>query len=69
LCLGGLGLQVTHRPPAEVPVRPQVAYFILDLSTEHWRHALDEQGLAIYLPPPYQPGIVRLELFGIPAKS
>jgi type VI secretion system protein ImpJ len=24
----GLSLQVTHRPPAEVPVRPQVAYFL-----------------------------------------
>lgn len=65
----GLGLQVTHRPPAEVPVRPQVAYFILDGTGEHWRRALDEQGLAIYLPPPYHPNLLKLELFGIPAKS
>jgi len=27
----GLSLQVTHRPPAEVPVRPQVAYFLIDV--------------------------------------
>jgi type VI secretion system protein ImpJ len=65
----GLGLQVTHRPPAEVPVRPQVAYFVLDGTSEHWRRALDEQGLAIYLPPPYHPSLLKLELFGIPAKS
>ena len=65
----GLGLQVTHRPPAEVPVRPQVAYFILDGAGEHWRRALDEQGLAIYLPPPYHPSLLKLELFGIPARS
>jgi type VI secretion system protein ImpJ len=65
----GLGLQVTHRPPAEIPVRPQVAYFILDGTGEHWRRALDEQGLAIYLPPPYHPSLLKLELFGIPAKS
>ncbi len=64
----GLGLQVTHRPPAEVPVRPQVAYFILDGTSEHWRRAFDEQGLAIYLPPPYHPGLLKLELFAIPAK-
>jgi len=28
----GLGLQVTHRPPTEVPVRPKLAYFLIDVS-------------------------------------
>jgi type VI secretion system protein ImpJ len=65
----GLGLQLTHRPPAEVPIRPQVAYFVLDGAGDHWRRALDEQSLAIYLPPPYHPSQLKLELFGIPAKA
>jgi type VI secretion system protein ImpJ len=66
----GLGLQVTHRPPAEVPVRPKLAYFLIDVAggAEHWRQVLDERGLAIYLPPPYDPAQLKLELFAIPAK-
>lgn len=66
----GLGLQVTHRPPAEVPVRPKLAYFLIDVAggTEHWRHVLDERALAIYLPPPYDPAQLKLELFAIPPK-
>jgi type VI secretion system protein ImpJ len=67
----GLGLQVAHRPPAEVPVRPQVAYFLIDVTggAEHWRHVLNERSLAIYLPPPYDPAQVKLEIFAIPAKA
>ena len=67
----GLGLQVTHRPPAEVPVRPNLAYFFIDAAggTEHWRHVLDERSLAIYLPPPYDPAQLKLEIFAIPAKG
>ena len=67
----GLGLQVAHRPPAEVPVRPQVAYFLIDVAggAEHWRHILSERSLAIYLPPPYDPAQVKLEMFAIPAKA
>jgi type VI secretion system protein ImpJ len=66
----GLGLQITHRPPVEVPVRPQVAYFLIDLAggAEHWRRVVAERSLAIYLPPPYDPALLKLEIFGIPAK-
>ena len=67
----GLSLQVTHRPPAEVPVRPNVAYFLIDVAggAEHWRHVLGERSIAIYLPPPYDPAQVKLEIFAIPAKA
>jgi type VI secretion system protein ImpJ len=67
----GLALQVTHRPPAEVPVRPQVAYFLLDIAggAEHWRRVLDERSIALYAPPPYDPSLLKLELFGIPPKT
>jgi len=67
----GLGLQVTHRPPAEVPVRPNVAYFFIDVAggAEHWRRVLDERSLAIYLPPPYDPAQLKLEVLAIPAKA
>jgi type VI secretion system protein ImpJ len=67
----GLGLQVTHRPPAEVPVRPNVAYFLVDVAggAEHWRHVLGERSIAIYVPPPYDPAQLKLEMFAIPAKA
>jgi type VI secretion system protein ImpJ len=67
----GLGLQVAHRPPAEVPVRPHVAYFLIDVAAgaEHWRQVLGERSVAIYLPPPYDPAQLKLEIFAIPAKA
>ena len=67
----GLALQVTHRPPVEVPVRPNVAYFLIDTTggPDHWRRVLDERTIAIYVPPPYDPAQLRLEIFGIPAKT
>ena len=67
----GLSLQVTHRPPAEVPVRPNVAYFLIDVvgGAEHWRHVLGERSIAIYVPPPYDPTQLKLEMFAIPAKT
>ncbi|MGD0838478.1 MAG: type VI secretion system baseplate subunit TssK [Polyangia bacterium] len=65
----GVPLQVTHRPPAEIPVRPGVVYFLLDTSIDHWRHVLAERKVAIYAPPPFDPSQVKVELFGIPGKG
>jgi type VI secretion system protein ImpJ len=65
----GVPLQVTHRPPAEIPVRPGVVYFLMDTSIEHWRHVLAERKVAIYAPPPFDPSQVKIELFGIPSKG
>jgi len=67
----GLSLQVTHRPPAEVPVRPNVAYFFIDTAggAEHWRHVLNERAIAIYVPPPYDPAQLKLEIFAVPTRA
>ena len=65
----GVPLQVTHRPPAEVPVRPGVVYFLMDTSIDHWRHILAERKVAIYAPPPFDPSQVKIELYGIPSKG
>jgi type VI secretion system protein ImpJ len=65
----GVPLQVTHRPPAEIPVRPGVVYFLLDTSIDHWRHVLAERKIAIYAPPPFDPSQVKIELYGIPSKG
>lgn len=65
----GVPLQVTHRPPAEIPVRPGVVYFLMDTSIDHWRHILAERKVAIYAPPPFDPSQVKVELYGIPSKG
>jgi type VI secretion system protein ImpJ len=65
----GIPLQVTHRPPAEIPVRPGVVYFLMDTSIDHWRHVLAERKVAIYAPPPFDPSQVKVELYGIPSKG
>jgi type VI secretion system protein ImpJ len=65
----GVPLQVTHRPPAEIPVRPGVVYFMMDISTEYWRQILSEKKVAIYAPPPFDPSQVKVEVYGIPSKG
>jgi type VI secretion system protein ImpJ len=65
----GVPLQVTHRPPSEIPVRPGVVYFTMDISTEYWRAILAEKKVAIYAPPPFDPSQVKVEVFGIPSKG
>lgn len=65
----GVNLQVTHRPPPEIPVRAGVVYFLMDTSVEHWRHVLAERKVAVYAPPPFDPSQVKVEIYGIPSKG
>ena len=62
----GVPIQVTHRPPPEIPVRSGVTYFSLALQNDHWRQILEERTLGIYLPPPFDPSKVKIELLAIP---
>jgi type VI secretion system protein ImpJ len=62
----GVPVQATHRPPSEIPVRAGVTYFQLNLQSEYWRTALQEKNVAIYLPPPFDPARVKLELLAVP---
>lgn len=62
----GVPLQVTHRPPQEIPVKPGIVYFTLNLQSDHWRPVVDERAIAMYLPPPFDPTRAKLELYGIP---
>jgi type VI secretion system protein ImpJ len=65
----GVGLQVTHRPPPEIPVRQGVVYFLMDTSVEYWRQVLAEKKVAVYAPPPFDPSQVKVEIYGIPNKG
>jgi type VI secretion system protein ImpJ len=62
----GVPVQVTRRPPSEIPVRAGVTYFTLGLQSENWRPVLEERVVAIYLPPPLDPERVKIELLAVP---
>jgi type VI secretion system protein ImpJ len=62
----GVPIQHTNKPPPEVPVRAGVVYFALNLQNDYWRAILQERKVAIYLPPPFDPTHVKLELLAVP---
>jgi type VI secretion system protein ImpJ len=59
-------LQVTFRPPPEVPVRPGVVYFSLSTQDPYWRNVVRDKSVAIYLPQSLDPTRTQLELLGVP---
>jgi type VI secretion system protein ImpJ len=65
----GVPLTVTFRPPPEIPVKPKVVYFLLDITDRYWKDAIQDQTLAIYLPQPFDPSRTKLELMAVPGKK
>ncbi len=65
----GVPIQVTHRPPQEIPIRAGITYFTLGAQGEYWRQIQEERTVAIYLPPPYGPDKVKIELLVVPRLS
>jgi type VI secretion system protein ImpJ len=62
----GVPVQITHRPPAEIPVRAGITYFQLNLQSDYWRSVVQEKTVAIYLAPPFDPTRVKVELLAVP---
>ncbi|HVE87819.1 MAG TPA: type VI secretion system baseplate subunit TssK [Myxococcales bacterium] len=62
----GVPLQVTFRPPPEVPIRPGVVYFTVGIQDDRWKQALREGAVALYLPQPFEPAKTELELLAVP---
>jgi type VI secretion system protein ImpJ len=62
----GVPLRVTHRPPAQIPVRAGVVYFVLDTANPYWQQISRERRVGIYLPPPFDPAAANVELLAIP---
>jgi type VI secretion system protein ImpJ len=63
----GVPLQVTYRPPPEVPVRPGASYFSLSVQDGGWRNVMRERNLALYLPQPFNAEHTTIELLAVPA--
>lgn len=63
----GVPVQATFRPPSEIPVKSGITYFSLMLQqNDYWKGVLQDRLVSIYLPPPFDPGRVHLELLAIP---
>lgn len=62
----GVSVQVTYRPPTEIPVKAGYVYFTLSTDNRYWRNALLDRSLAVYLPRTFDPAKTQVELLGIP---
>lgn len=62
----GVPLQVTHRLPNEVAVRPGIVYFTLATDDPYWKNALRDRSVAIYLPQPFDASRTKIELLAVP---
>lgn len=61
----GIPLQLMHRPPPEIPVRPGVLCFAITQSDRLWKNVVTDRNLALYLPPPFDPSRTKVELLAV----
>lgn len=65
----GAAVEVTFRPPPEIPIKAGVVYFVISTDNNYWRSIVTDRQVAVYLPRPFDPGQTKVELLGIPVKS
>jgi len=64
--LPGVPIQINYRPPNEIPAKAGTLYFMLQQTGQYWLNVEGERTIAIYLPPPYDPSSIKIELLAIP---
>ena len=65
----GAAVEVTYRPPPEIPIKAGVVYFVISTDNNYWRNIVTDRQIAVYLPRPFDPGQTKVELLGIPMKG
>jgi type VI secretion system protein ImpJ len=65
----GAAVEVTFRPPPEIPIKAGVVYFVVSTDNNYWRNVVTDRQIAVYLPRPFEPGQTKIELLGIPRKG
>jgi len=60
-----LGLCGIPHPPPVIPKKPGTLYFQITQTGQLWRDILSERTIAIYLPAPYDPTSIYLELLAV----
>lgn len=64
----GAGVEVCYRPPPEIPVKAGTTYFVVRTDNVYWRNIVSSATIAIYLPQPFDPNQVSIELLGVPSR-
>lgn len=65
----GASVDVTFRPPSEIPVKAGTMYFAVSTDNVYWRNIVAERNIAVYLPQPFTASATQVQLLGIPGKS
>lgn len=61
----GVGMWPLTHAPAPVDNREGALYFRLESAGAHWESVVDEGTVAFYLPPPYVPAVIEVELWAL----
>lgn len=65
----GAPVEVTYRPPPEIPVKSGSVYFTIATDNPYWRNVVAEKNIAVYLPPLFDPAKTVIHLLGVPAAA
>jgi type VI secretion system protein ImpJ len=61
----GASVDVTYRPPPEIPVKAGLVYFTIATDNAYWRSIKSEQNIALYLPPLFDPASTTVQLLAV----
>ncbi len=65
----GAKLEITHRPPPEVPVKTGEIYFSIDARGPYWNEITREQAIAVFLPRPFEAMQTQVSLLALPPRT
>jgi type VI secretion system protein ImpJ len=64
----GAAVEVTYRPPPEIPVKAGLVYFTITTDNTYWRNIRADRNIALYLPPLFDPKTTTVQLMGVLAR-
>jgi type VI secretion system protein ImpJ len=65
----GSPVEVSYRPPPEIPIKSGLVYFTVSIDNSFWRKIILERCIAVYLPPFFDPACTKVELLAIPRRG
>lgn len=69
MAVPGAPVEVTYRPPPEIPVKAGLVYFTIATDNAYFRGIKLEKNIAVYLPPLFDPAKTTIQLMGVPART
>jgi predicted component of type VI protein secretion system len=65
--VSGIRVNISERPPAEVPTRPGLTYFTLPTPDDdvYWKHVRKDRNLVVWLPPALDAEQCAVSLYGL----